>query len=190
MRTRRSILFACTAVVVTMAAACGDDDDDNTVVVTPSPTLPPPDAGRDAADAAAPVDAAVPVPDAAPPPPPPPPPPPGASFTQVYTTVIATSCAPCHTTAGGIGITTGNLDMTTQANAFANLVNVAAGGGSCAGEGTRVVPRSSATSLLFLKVDPAVPAPCGSKMPLGLAPLSQDQVNLINSWITAGALDN
>ena len=188
MRTRRSILFACTAVVVTMAAACGDDDDDNTVVVTPSPTLPPPDAGRDAADAAAPVDAAVPVPDAAPPPPPPPPP--GASFTQVYTTVIATSCAPCHTTAGGIGITTGNLDMTTQANAFANLVNVAAGGGSCAGEGTRVVPRSSATSLLFLKVDPAVPAPCGSKMPLGLAPLSQDQVNLINSWITAGALDN
>jgi len=189
MRTRRSILFACTAVVVTMAAACGDDDDDNTVVVTPSPTLPPPDAGRDAADAAAPVDAAVPVPDAAPPPPPPPPPP-GASFTQVYTTVIATSCAPCHTTAGGIGITTGNLDMTTQANAFANLVNVAAGGGSCAGEGTRVVPRSSATSLLFLKVDPAVPAPCGSKMPLGLAPLSQDQVNLINSWITAGALDN
>jgi hypothetical protein len=179
MRSRHSMLLACTAVVVAVVAACGDDDSSGTTT-TPQPTQPTPDAATndaatsDAADAA---DTAV-------------TPPPAATFTQVYTTVIAQSCSPCHTTLNGDGILIGHLDMTTQANAFANLVNVPTAGASCAGVGTRIVPGSPITSILFLKVDLTDPPPCGSKMPLGRPPLSQDNVNLIGSWITGGALNN
>src|SRR5262249_27614333 len=35
---------------------------------------------------------------------------PAATFTQVYTNVIATKCGPCHTTAGGDGVVFGMLD--------------------------------------------------------------------------------
>jgi hypothetical protein len=113
-----------------------------------------------------------------------------ATFTQVYTTVIANRCMPCHTTATGIGVTQGRLDMTSQSAAFANLVNVAAAGVQCAGRGTRVVPGMPASSILFLKVSLNDPAPCGAKMPLGLPSLPQSEVDMISSWITAGAMNN
>jgi hypothetical protein len=113
-----------------------------------------------------------------------------ATFTQVYTTVIANRCMPCHTTANGIGVTQGHLDMTTQAAAYANLVNAPTAGVACAGVGTRVVPRMPGSSIMFLKVSLDDPAPCGSKMPLGGPPLARSETDLISSWITAGALNN
>ncbi|MCE9667776.1 hypothetical protein LY474_08125 [Myxococcus stipitatus] len=113
-----------------------------------------------------------------------------ATFTQVYTTVIANRCTPCHTTPGGIGITQGMLDMTTQAAAFTNLVNAPTAGVGCAGVGTRVVPGMPASSIMFLKVSLVDPAPCGAKMPFGLPPLSQAEVDMISSWITSGAPNN
>lgn len=186
MRIRYSMFFACTTVAIAAIAACSDDKPSGVaVVVPPEDAAPPPsdatvDVVADAPQADAPTDAAQEAtPDAA-----------DAAtvtFTQVYTTVISQSCTPCHTMAGGSGITIGNLDMTTKAAAFTNLVNVPAAGASCAGKGTRVVPGSPTTSILFLKVDRTDPAPCGSKMPLGLPPLSQANVDLIGAWITAGA---
>jgi hypothetical protein len=187
MRIRYSSLFACTTVAVAaIAAACGDENAP-AVIVPPEDAATPSDAAGADTTAEATVDA---TPDAAPDAAPEAEAAATVTFTQVYTTVITQFCAPCHTAAGGIGITTGNLDMTTQAKAFTNLVNVPAAGASCSGMGVRIVPGSPATSLLFKKVDLTDPAPCGSKMPLGLPPLSQANIDLIGAWITAGAQNN
>jgi hypothetical protein len=188
MRTRYPTIVACTAIPIAVIAACSNDKGGTTTV--PTPTEPIPDAAADAAlDAAPPrADAGPPTADAA------------AdaaqdaavevTFTTVYTTVITQHCAPCHTTAGGIGISLGMLDMTTQAKAYADLVNVPAAGASCAGAGTRVVPGDQETSITYLKISLDDPAPCGGKMPLGLPPLSQENVSLVEDWIKAGAKNN
>ena len=113
-----------------------------------------------------------------------------ASWTQVYTTVIAQKCTPCHTTPSGGGILNGKLDMTSQATAYSNLVNAPAAGSGCSGKGTRVKAGLPDESIMYLKVSLDDPSPCGAKMPLGGPELSQDEVNLIESWITGGALDD
>lgn len=112
---------------------------------------------------------------------------PPITFTTVYTTIIANRCAPCHTTSTGIGVTQGMLDMTTQANAYANLVNTAAAGSACSGHGTRVVPNHPDSSVMYLKISLDDPSPCGAKMPFGLAPLPQSEVTSIEDWILQGA---
>lgn len=113
-----------------------------------------------------------------------------ATWTQVYTTIISQKCTPCHTTANGGGITIGKLDMTSQATAYMNLVNAPAAGDACSGQGTRVTPGDAASSLLYKKIEPGQPAPCGAKMPLGGAELSQDEAATIESWIQAGAAED
>jgi hypothetical protein len=112
------------------------------------------------------------------------------TWTQVYSSVIATRCAPCHTTAGGTGISSGRLDMTTQAAAYTNLVSAAAMGSACTGMGTRVVPGNAETSLLYLKVSVDDPTPCGGKMPLGGPALTEAQAEMIEDWIDDGAPNN
>jgi len=112
------------------------------------------------------------------------------TFTQIYNNIIVQRCTPCHTTAGGIGVTMGHLDMTSQAAAFANLVGVAAAGVACAGHGTRVTPGNQETSIMYLKISLDDPAPCGSKMPLGLPALSKDEADAIENWIKSGAPNN
>ena len=93
----------------------------------------------------------------------------------------------CHTTAGSDGIAFGHLDMTTQANAYANLVNMPTAGVSCSGKGVRVVPGNADQSVMYLKVSTDDPSPCGNKMPDGLPPLTDDEANGIEAWINAGA---
>ena len=110
-----------------------------------------------------------------------------ATFTEVYTTVITAKCAPCHTTAAGIGVSSGMLDMTTQAVAYTNLVGTPASGSACGGKGTRVVADQPDMSIMYLKVSLDDPTPCGGKMPLGGPALSQAQADLIESWINGGA---
>jgi hypothetical protein len=112
------------------------------------------------------------------------------TWTQVYTDVIQQRCTPCHTSASGLGVTKGQLDMASQATAYSNLVNVDAAGSGCAGKGIRVVPKMKDSSVLYLKVSLDDPSPCGGKMPLGGTPLAQSEVDMIDSWITAGAVDN
>jgi hypothetical protein len=84
----------------------------------------------------------------------------------------------------------GHLDMSTKSLAYSNLVGVSAMGTACGGMGTRVVASNADGSILYKKVDPGQGAPCGSKMPLGLTPLTEDQANEIESWINAGAMND
>jgi hypothetical protein len=112
-----------------------------------------------------------------------------STFTQVYTDIISPICVQCHNPQG-IGVSSGHLDMSTKSAAFSNLVGVAAMGTGCSGMGTRVVAGNAGDSILFKKVDPAQPAPCGAKMPLGLTPLTTAQADEIQSWINAGAMNN
>ena len=113
-----------------------------------------------------------------------------ATFTQVYTTVIATNCMPCHTTATGEGVVNGKLDMTSQSAAYMNLVGVMAAGEACNAMGVRVVAGSPSTSILFEKVNPSSTSRCGAQMPLNGGDLAANDVALIQSWIQAGALNN
>lgn len=110
------------------------------------------------------------------------------TFSNVYTTVIAKRCAPCHTTSTGDGVKFGQLDMTSQATAFQNLVNVKAAGDQCGSKGgTRVVPNQPDSSVMYLKISLDDPSPCGEKMPLGGPALSQVEADLVEAWINAGA---
>ena len=115
---------------------------------------------------------------------------PPATFTQVYTNVIAKRCVGCHTTPTGIGIVDGKLDMTTQATAYTNLVNAQAAGAACATKGVRITPGKPDSSVMYLKVSLDDAAPCGAKMPLGGPPLAQADADMIESWINGGALNN
>ena len=90
----------------------------------------------------------------------------------------------------GNGGAFGKLDMSSQDTAYANLVDVPAAGSECAGKGRRVTPSNSATSILYLKISPTDPSPCGSKMPLGGVALPQNEIEQIASWINAGAMNN
>ena len=110
-----------------------------------------------------------------------------ATFTDVYTNVISTHCAPCHTTATGDGVKFGKLDMTSKATAYANLVGTAAAGDQCGGKGTRVVPNQPDSSVMYLKISLDDPSPCGAKMPLGGPALAQGDVDKVESWIKGGA---
>jgi hypothetical protein len=126
------------------------------------------------------------------------------TFTNVYANVIGARCTGCHRP-GGSGVNVGMLDMSTQARAYANLVNVNAAGTGAGTSGitcaslsppmARVSPGNSGASLLFNKVSSKITATlaaCGSPMPLPAtgAPLTQAQVDLIQSWINGGALNN
>lgn len=125
------------------------------------------------------------------------------TFTNVYANVISARCTSCHRP-GASGVNTGQLDMSTQAGAYANLVGVVSAGIGAGTSGVtcavaavpRVAAGNAAGSLLFSKVNSKLPMqsppPCGSPMPLpaSAAPLTQAQVDLIASWINAGALND
>jgi len=125
------------------------------------------------------------------------------TFTNVYANIIGARCASCHRPNATTGVSAGNLDMSTQPTAYANLVGVAAAGTGAGTSGitcvsamlTRVVAGNSAGSLLHNKVASKLAgtlALCGSPMPLpgGAMPLTQAQVNLIAAWIDGGALND
>jgi hypothetical protein len=125
---------------------------------------------------------------------------PPPTFTRVYTAIIEAHCTGCHHP-GGSGVTVGQLDMSSQGVAYADLVGVAAQGTAAGTSGVacapavppfvRVVPGDAAGSLLLDKVAAkraGTNPPCGSPMPLGVAPpLTEDEVLLIAAWIDAGA---
>lgn len=87
------------------------------------------------------------------------------------------ACSGCHGRGGN-----GGLDLRVDVS-YGNLVDTPAQGYA----GTRVVPGSPAASVLYLKLTGAggvggVMPPAGS--------LDQASLDLINTWITEGALDN
>ncbi|MDQ2643459.1 MAG: hypothetical protein M3020_06580 [Myxococcota bacterium] len=126
-----------------------------------------------------------------------------ATFTNVYTEVLAARCTGCHRP-GGPGVSGGLLDMSTQAVAYASLVGVPAAGTAAGTSGiacnalspaaTRVVAGDADASILYDKVQSKVEGvqpECGSVMPPGAAaPLTAAQISLLAAWIEAGALDD
>jgi len=86
----------------------------------------------------------------------------------------------CH--GGG---TADYLELTSESVGYSSLVDAVASGPMCAASGLkRVDPFHPETSLVYLKVRSP---PCGSKMPLGLAPLAAADIDQIRRWITCGA---
>ncbi len=204
MKTRLIYTASLTALAAGLLFACGNGDDDDTNTATDSgtpdssttakqdaSTTSTPDAATTAdaapgADAAPATDSGTPAdsgtPDTGAPAPLDP------TFTNVYATIISTTCASCHGTATGEGAVGGDLLMDTKQDSFTALVNTAAAGEACGTSGEkRVVPSSSATSLLWQKVNGT--QTCGSRMPLG-GQLEQAQIDLIAAWINAGAQNN
>lgn len=115
-----------------------------------------------------------------------------ATFTEVYQQVLGPQCGVgCHRPNEN-GVTLGMLDMSSQATAYSNLFEVAAAGSACAGKGTRVIAGNADQSVLAEKIDPKLfpSLDCGSPMPLDANPLPQSQIDEVESWIAAGAMNN
>jgi hypothetical protein len=119
---------------------------------------------------------------------------PGPRFSQVYEAILSKRCLPCHDPGSGMlafGAISGNLDMSTESLAYANLVGVKARGPSCIASGlTRIVAGDAQSSLLFEKVQSKVlmiAAPCGDTMPDDATTLSQADLAMIQAWIDDGA---
>lgn len=119
-----------------------------------------------------------------------------ATFSAIYQEIIVgVGCnggPTCHASVAG-----GALKMTTKAEAYMALVGVKAGGVNLVMNGspnckdsmlTRVTAGDPAASLLFDKVNSAMPK-CGGKMPPSGA-LPADKIEQIRKWIMDGAKDN
>lgn len=98
------------------------------------------------------------------------------SFSSQIQPIFNASCASCHGSSGGL-----NLSASVS---YANLVNVSAQS-SCTTL-KRVLPNNASQSVLYLKV---AGTSCGNRMPQG-GSLTTDQINLIQVWITQGAINN
>ncbi|MDP2208593.1 MAG: hypothetical protein Q8K98_07440 [Bacteroidota bacterium] len=98
------------------------------------------------------------------------------SFSTQIQPIFNASCTGCHGSSGGL-----NLSASVS---HANLVNVNAQS-SCTTL-KRVLPTNASQSVLYLKV---AGTDCGNRMPQG-GSLPTQQINLINDWITQGALNN
>jgi len=116
------------------------------------------------------------------------------TFTEVYTSILGPTCGDACHQPGAAGVEIGFLDMSSKSTAYQNLYNVAAMGtpDGCLGKGTRVVPGNVDESVLAEKIDPALfpSLNCGAIMPQGESNLPESQIEEVESWIAAGALNN
>lgn len=103
------------------------------------------------------------------------------TFTAIHGSTFTSRCVSCHKASSPDG----QLDLSTRAMAYAELVGVPA---VCSGGGTLVIPHDARQSLLWRKV--AQVDLCGARMPRTGSPLNAAQILEIERWIEAGALDN
>jgi hypothetical protein len=103
------------------------------------------------------------------------------SFANQVQAIFTPNCAisGCHVSGGS-----GPMSLVAGAS-YGNLVGVAATRGPCAGD-IRVQPANAGASALIKRLDGI----CGSQMPLGGAPLSTGQIQLVRDWINQGARNN
>ncbi|GMV39091.1 MAG: hypothetical protein AMXMBFR64_08070 [Myxococcales bacterium] len=102
------------------------------------------------------------------------------TFEAVWAILESYSCTNgyCH------GSGAGYLQMSSQEGAYAALYAVDS---FC--DGTKLVdPGNAAASLLYLKVVPGKPSPCGAKMPKDAGEMDADDALVIRKWIEAGAM--
>jgi hypothetical protein len=103
-------------------------------------------------------------------------------FGEVYTTIIAPRCGPCHITDSPPA---GMLPMGNESIAYTSMVGVVARCGG--GANTLVIPGDAARSLLWRKVSDV--DLCGQRMPRMDESLSASEIDLIARWINGGALE-
>jgi hypothetical protein len=113
---------------------------------------------------------------------------PAAKFSEIYSMMfpMATNarCDACHSMPAN-DVANGNLEMgKTPVSAYMALVGQTSKSSRCMSK-TLVVPGQPEMSLLYQKLSAA--PPCGSRMPLGGAAFSDTQLEMIRSWIAAGA---
>lgn len=114
--------------------------------------------------------------------------PPPATFAEIYPRLFPVETKPqcnfCHSLPANQK-SNGQLSMGSDIQtAYAALMG-ATGHGDCESM-PYIVPGDPSTSLLYLKLD-GIP-PCGSRMPLGGSQLSQADLDMVHSWILAGAI--
>ncbi len=104
------------------------------------------------------------------------------SFAEDVQPIFTENCASagCH----GTSNTQRNLVL-VSGQASENIVNVPS---EWMPEMDRIEPGKPDSSFLLLKVKPNPPQ--GSRMPLGGSPLTDGQIEMIESWIEAGAENN
>lgn len=106
---------------------------------------------------------------------------PASGFAALYDGILAPRCAGCH----GEADPAGGLSLSSAERAHSDLIDVASGTMDCGGR-VRVVPGDAERSLLLAKVTGT--DLCGLLMPIGAAPLSEDEIASIRDWIDGGAL--
>ena len=117
-------------------------------------------------------------------------PPPTGTWSEIYPAIFPqTTKAQCNFCHGLPPNEKSNGSLSVGADkesAYQSLVGKTAAGLRCAGK-QLVVPGKPDESLLLSKV---TSPPCGDHMPLGGSPLTDDQVEMIRTWIAAGAKDD
>jgi uncharacterized protein (TIGR03118 family) len=112
-----------------------------------------------------------------------PPPPAATTLSELQSTIFSPICSTCH---NGVGAALpGSMNLSTQAAAFAALVNVPS---SEVPATKRVNPGDPTTSYIINKLEGTQSS--GARMPFGLAPLDQATIDKVKSWISAGAQNN
>jgi hypothetical protein len=114
-----------------------------------------------------------------------------ATFTEIYQMLFPritnAHCDMCH----GLppfDLSNGNFSTgTDRASTYASLVGKSSSSSLCKGK-LFVDPKHPESSLLLQKLLPN--PPCGLRMPNGGANLSDAQVEMVRSWIAAGAADD
>src|SRR5689334_5152103 len=105
-------------------------------------------------------------------------PPAASQFQEIQDTVFTPICTQCH-----IGANAPQGLRLDAANSYALLVNVNSNEVPAL---KRVNPGNPDQSYIVQKISGS--AAVGGRMPLGQSPLPQDRIDLIRSWIAAGAL--
>lgn len=116
--------------------------------------------------------------------------PPG-TFSEIYDTILSTQtesrCNFCHSMPAS-QVSNGMFHTgKDQAETYASIMDRVSTSAACSGRSV-IVPGDPEQSLLYLKI--SGPPPCGNRMPLGGKALSAAQVQMIRSWIAAGANDD
>jgi hypothetical protein len=104
-----------------------------------------------------------------------------ATFSSIQARILSPICTQCH--AGP----SAPLGFSMEAGvSYGNLVDVPS---AELPELMRVKPGQPDSSYIVLKIEGA-PGIVGGRMPLGLAPLSAEEIQAIRDWIADGALRN
>jgi hypothetical protein len=106
------------------------------------------------------------------------------TLTQLQNTIFTPRCVACHSGVGGV--LPGSMNLSSAANSYAALVNVAS---LQQGTAMRVAPNIAGGSYLVQKLEGAVTI-SGVRMPFGGPFLDQPTIDTVKSWINAGALNN